>query len=202
MKHTQLLFSFGRKVLRKLRPLPSAPVSVRAPRGLRREPLLEQLSRDLLKAARCRGLEVEVFWNARLRTTAGLAVWHKKAIYLNPKLMEVSQDEVQRTLRHELAHFLAQHRVGRRRIAAHGPEWRQACADLGIPDEPRCHDLPFKRTRMERRYFYQCRECGTRLARVHRLRRRVACLKCCRKHNAGRYHERYRFIEVPDAEAA
>ena len=38
-------------------------------------------------------------------------------------------DEVDRTLRHELAHLLAQWRVGRRRIAPHGKEWRQACRD-------------------------------------------------------------------------
>src|ERR1700687_2873461 len=41
-------------------------------------------------------------------------------------------DEIERTLRHELAHLLAQFRVGRRRIAPHGAEWRRACRDLGI----------------------------------------------------------------------
>jgi predicted SprT family Zn-dependent metalloprotease len=44
----------------------------------------------------------------------------------------VVHDEIDRTLRHELAHLLAQFRVGRRRIAPHGPEWRIACRDLGI----------------------------------------------------------------------
>src|SRR6266446_8423633 len=55
----------------------------------------------------------------------------------------MARDEVDRTLRHELAHLLAQFRVGRRRIAPHGPEWREACRDLGIADEARCHNLPF-----------------------------------------------------------
>ena len=32
-------------------------------------------------------------------------------------------------------------------IAPHGAEWRQACRDLGIPNESRCHDLPLKRIR-------------------------------------------------------
>ena len=145
-----------------------------------------------------------VRWNPRLRTTAGLACWRTKTISLNPKLVEISPGEVQRTLRHELAHFLAQHRAGRVRIAAHGPEWREACRDLGIARESRCHNLPFKRSRHERKHFYACRECGTTLARVRPVKKRVACLRCCRKHNAGRYDERYRFVQVaaPDRLAA
>jgi len=201
MKHTQLLLELTNKVLRKIAPISSpAPAQPPARDGLRREPLLEELSQQLLRAAGCRDLPVEVSWNTRLRTTAGLASWHKKAIYLNPKLMEVSQEEVQRTLRHELAHFLAQHRAGRRRIAAHGPEWRKACRDLGIPNEARCHDLPFKRTRMERKYFYACRNCRTELARVRPVKRRVACIKCCRRHNNGEYHESFRFVQIPATE--
>ncbi len=195
----QMLLNFSRKTLRKLRLLPDAASSPRcAGSAVRREPLLERLSADLLRHAGCRGVPVIVQWNPRLRTTAGLACWRTKTISLNPRLTEISQSEVQRTLRHELAHFLAQHRAGRRRIAAHGPEWRQACRDLGIPRETRCHDLPFKRTKIERRHFYACRACGTPLARVRPLKRRVACIKCCRKHNGGKYSEDYRFLEVPN----
>ena len=71
-------------------------------------------------------------WNARMRTTAGVAVASRWEIWLNPALRGISPHEVERTLLHELAHLLAQHRVGRRRIAPHGQEWRQACQDLGI----------------------------------------------------------------------
>ena len=200
MKHTQLLLNLGRKVLRNLRLMPTAARPRTKGRGgvkkSGREPLLEELSQQLLKAAGCRDLKVEVHWNPRLRTTAGLACWQKKIISLNPQLKDVSQAEVQRTLRHELAHFLAQYRAGRRRIAAHGPEWREACRDLGIPRESRCHDLPFKRRRMERKHFYACRACGTELARVRPLKRAVACLKCCRKHNGGKYSEQFRFVSI------
>lgn len=203
MKHTQLVLNFGKTVLRHLRLLPDLSEIPQPRRGQatgRRDPILEKLSRQLLHAAGCRGLEVVVQWNPRLRTTAGLACWRTKTITLNPKLIDVSPQEVQRTLRHELAHFLAQYRAGRRRIAPHGEEWRQACRDLGIPREPRCHDLPFKRARMERKYFYECRACGTTLARVRPVKRRVACLKCCRRHNEGRYHERFRFVQIPPPE--
>ena len=65
-------------------------------------------------------------------------------------------DEVDRTLRHELAHLLAQWRTGRRRIAPHGPEWRDACVDLGIADEARCHNLPFATKVYPARFVYRC----------------------------------------------
>jgi SprT protein len=193
MKYTQLMLNFGKSVMRHIRLLPDFTAQPPRPK-VSRDPLLEKLSRQLLRAAGCRNLPLTVCWNPRLRTTAGLACWRTKTITLNPKLIEVSPAEVQRTLRHELAHFLAQYRAGRRRIAAHGEEWCQACRDLGIPRESRCHDLPFKRARMERKYFYACQACGTTLARVRPVRNRVACLKCCRKHNSGRYHERFRFV--------
>jgi len=198
MKHTQLMLNFGRTVLRHLRLLPDLAEKTPRPRQRagRRDPILEKISRQLLRGAGCRGVDVLVRWNPRLRTTAGLACWRTKTISLNPKLIEISPGEVQRTLRHELAHFLAQYRAGRVRIAAHGPEWREACRDLGIPRESRCHDLPFKRTRHERKHFYACRECGTTLARVRPVKKRVACLRCCRRHNEGRYDERFRFVQI------
>jgi len=199
MKHTQLMLHFGKTVLRHLRLLPDLSKEPPRPRRAagKRDPILEKLSIQLLRGAGCRGLDVIVRWNPRLRTTAGLACWRTRTISLNPALIEVSPSEVQRTLRHELAHFLAQHRAGRHRIAAHGPEWREACRDLGIPRESRCHNLPFKRARQERKHFYQCRKCNATLARVRPVKKRVACLKCCRKHNDGNYHEDFRFIQIP-----
>jgi predicted SprT family Zn-dependent metalloprotease len=204
MKYQQLLLNFGRAVMRRVRSLPDDLQKPRKRSRLRQDPLLEDFANQLLIAANCRGLNVSVCWNPGLRTTAGLASWRERQIILNPKLLEFSAGEVQRTLRHELAHLLAQHRAGRRRIEAHGPEWRAACVELGIPNEPRCHDLPFKRRKIERKFFYACPECATVLARVQPLRRRVACVKCCRKYNGGAYQERFRFktVESPSEIAA
>lgn len=204
MKYQQLLLNLGRSVMKRLRASPEDVAKPRRRSRLRHDPLLEDFANQLLSAAGTKGLHVSVCWNPSLRTTAGLACWREKRIVLNPKLVEVSAAEVQRTLRHELAHLLAQHRAGRRRIGAHGEEWRDACADLGIPNETRCHDLPFKRRKIGRKHFYACPECSTVLARVRPLRRRVACVKCCRKHNGGTYHEKFRFrqIEPPDGLAA
>jgi predicted SprT family Zn-dependent metalloprotease len=199
----QLVFNFGLNLLKQINRLPQRAVAskYRVPRGganLRRDPILEEVARVLARQVGCPALAkcVGVAWNPRMRTTAGIACYRTKQIVLNPKLIEISAGEVQRTLRHELAHLVAQHRAGRRRIAAHGDEWLQACADLGIPDEKRCHDLPFKPRRLARKYFYQCPQCETVMARVRRVKSRVACIKCCRKHNGGKYHERFRFREI------
>jgi predicted SprT family Zn-dependent metalloprotease len=196
MAHLRFCLNFGRAAMGKAGAstddLPQPPSHSR----LRSDPLLEDFANELLVAAGCQGLQVSVFWNPGLRTTAGLACWRDRRITLNPKLVEVSAEEVQRTLRHELAHLLAQHRAGRRRIEAHGIEWKKACADLGIPKEPRCHKLPFQRRKIPRKFFYACPGCGTVLGRVRPLRRRVACAKCCGKFHGGTYDPRFRFKPV------
>ena len=161
----------------------------------RRDPVLEETARRLvfpLIPELCNRLVVG--WNSRMRTTAGVAVSWRWEIWLNPALQVISEEEVHRTLLHELAHLVAQYRSGRRRIAPHGDEWRQACRDLGIPGEGRTHQLPFEGRRMKRKYLLRCPVCGDSHARVRRPKRRIACLACCRLHHGGRYHERFRFI--------
>jgi SprT protein len=161
---------------------------------------LESKARDLLhqlgavKLAR----QVRVEWNPRLKTAAGRADFGEKVISLNPRLSDhgvragLAVDEIDRTLRHELAHLLAQWRVGRRRIAPHGTEWREACRDLDIADEARCHNLPFTSKSFAARFVYVCSNCNEEFPRVRRIRRTVACLACCRKHNRGEFDPRFR----------
>ena len=107
-----------------------------------------------------------------------------------------ARDEVDRTLRHELAHLLAQFRVGRRQIASHGEEWRRACRDLGIANEARCHNLPFATKSYAARYVYVCPNCKDKFPRFRPIRRAIACLKCCRKHNRGEFDARFRLKRV------
>lgn len=205
MKSPQLFFDFVRTLRRRKTQRQRQPWAAKpdpAPH-LRRDPLLEKFSEKLLRRCGSR-LRPQVVWNRRLRTTAGTACWRTKTVTLNPRLLEIAPHEIQRTLRHELAHLLAQERAGRRRIQAHGSEWQMACADLGIPGETRCHELPFETIRPARKFFYACRACGTRIGRVRPLTRPIACLRCCKKHNGGRYHELFRFVpvETPQRQAA
>ncbi len=139
---------------------------------------------------------VRVVWNTRLQTTAGTACRTNSTIELNPRLQKFSPQQILRTLKHEAAHLLAHWRSGRRRIQTHGPEWHQACADLGIGDERAYHDLPLPRRKLTRSYAYQCPQCLTIVLRVRPFEPAPACYTCCRKHNAGQYSRLFQFVGV------
>jgi len=158
---------------------------------------LTERARELVRGLGLAGLAggVTVRWNPRMRSTAGLANYAKSLITLNPKLADFGEAEIDQTFRHELAHLIARERAGRRRIAPHGPEWKQACRDLGIADEKRCHNLPLPRRQVLRKHLYRCPECRVEIRRVRPFRTRVACLACCRKHSGGRFDERFRLVK-------
>lgn len=138
---------------------------------------------------------VQVHWNPRLRSTAGYARYPSWRIELNPRL-RAFEGQVDRTLKHELAHLVAYHRAGRRRIEPHGNEWRQACVDLGIPGEPAQHRLPLPRSQRQRPHAYQCPSCLVVVRRVRPFKRPSACLQCCRRHARGQFDTRFRFVKV------
>jgi SprT protein len=137
--------------------------------------------------------KLRVVWNPKLRSTAGYAKWPQWLIELNPRLHEYP-GQVQRTMKHELAHLIAYARAGRRRIEPHGPEWQKACTMIGIPDESARHTLPLPRSQQQRKFSYVCPSCGFAVARVRKFRRHTACLACCKTHNSGRYDVRFQFV--------
>ena len=157
------------------------------------DPDLERQARELLRTngANRIAMELRVEWNSRLKTAAGRADYRQKVISLNPRLLE-HPAEIDRTLRHELAHLLAQFRAGRRRVLPHGEEWQEACRDLGIADEKRCHNLPFPVSERARRFLYKCPNCQRDFPHTRRIKRAVACLACCRAHNGGEFDSRFR----------
>ncbi len=161
----------------------------------RRDAVLEQQCRDLLLALGLEGATklVHVIWNERLTSTAGYAAYPDWRIELNPRLREF-EGQVDRTLKHELAHLIAYLRAGRRRIEPHGKEWRQACCDVGIPGEKSHHRLPLPRRQVKRNYAYACPVCGMVVQRVRKFRRHTACLACCKLHNHGQYDRRFEFV--------
>ncbi len=164
---------------------------------------LTELCRQLLDQLDLRGAAglVKVLWNSRLRSTAGYACYPSWRIELNPRLSEF-EGQVDRTMRHELAHLVAYHRAGRKRIEPHGAEWHRACADLGIPDETARHRLPLPRRVVARNYTYACPNCGAIARRVKKFRRFTACRECCSKYSGGAYDGRFRFALVEDKKTA
>ena len=172
-----------------------------SPVVLGRDSALETQAREILTLLGADELasEVHVEWNARLFSAAGRADARRNLVSLNPRLLE-HPAEIDRTLRHELAHLLAQFRAGQRRIPPHGPAWRKACRDLGIGDEARCHTLPFPVKQRACRFLYRCSRCGKDFPRVRRIKRAIACLDCCRKFNGGKFDPkaRLRLVEGPN----
>ena len=187
----QLEFVLAGQALRLPKSEPASDALALQFQGL--DPDLERQARELLRAngASRIATDLRVEWNSRLKTAAGRADYRQKLILLNPRLFE-HPAEIDRTLRHELAHVLAQFRAGRRRIQPHGDEWRAACRDLAIGDEKRCHNLPFAARTYATRFVYRCPNCQKEFPRVRRVRRAVACLACCRKHNGGEFDARFR----------
>lgn len=139
---------------------------------------------------------VRVFWNPRMRTSAGRAFWPARVIELNPVLRGFGDVEIDRTLKHELAHLIAYERAGRRRIPPHGREWAAACCELGIPGEKACHSLPLTPRKQERKFAYVCTRCFVVVRRVRALKKPVACAACCRQYNGGRYDVRFRLVAI------
>ena len=169
---------------------------LRQSQNIDRERTLEcaQLSRELgLEELACR---LVVVWNKRMRSTAGRAFWPEGKIELNPKLEEVAPTEVHRTMLHELAHLVAYARAGRKRIAAHGAEWRQACDDLEIFDERATHSLPLPSRTMRLKWKYTCPACGEGFERARKMKRYAGCYQCCKSHNGGYYHKKFRLVET------
>lgn len=162
-----------------------------------RDAVLEKQARDWLDRLGLHegAMKLKVEWNRKLRSTAGYAKWPMWKVELNPLLADFP-GQVDRTLKHELAHLIAYARAGRKRIDPHGKEWRKACADLGIPDESARHTLPLPRSKQTRNYTYQCPSCTVKVERVRKFQRHTACLACCRKHNHGRYDARFQFMLI------
>ena len=199
LKQLELRFDFGPAILRSL-----CRTTKTGRPALARDTELEKTARELLRnlGALPVAQAIRVEWNARLRSCAGRADTSRFIISLNPRLREHGADEIDRTFRHELAHLLARFRAKRRRIAPHGPEWRQACADLGIANESRCHNLPFPITRRAQPYLYRCPNCRRDFPRARRIRRVIACLECCRKYNGGEFDARFRLKRINKPGAA
>ena len=105
----QLEFVLVGRALRLPKPEQASDALVLHFQGL--GPDLERQARDLLRAngAARIAAELRVEWNSWLKTSAGRADYRQKLISLNLKLVE-HPSEIDRTLRHELAHILAQFR--------------------------------------------------------------------------------------------
>jgi SprT protein len=161
---------------------------------LGRDSVLEHKCRQWIKDLGVVGIpqDIQVRWNSRMTTTAGYARFPAFVIDLNQHLKKY-EEEIERTLKHELAHLLALAKYGVK-IEAHGAEWKYYCAKLGISDETVRHRLQLgERRQVEKKYTYHCLNCKIEVKRVRKFKRYTACLSCCQKYNGGKYSSLYQF---------
>ncbi len=156
-------------------------------------PLDQDLQAYAEKALRSIGEDViaqrmTIYWNRRMRTTAGRALLQTYEVQMNPKIAQFGAAEVWQTVLHELAHLVAWHRYQHR---GHGTPWKAACAELGIPNESVTHDLPLQRRTQRKNWRYKCPHCGLSFDRARRAKPNSACAECCKQHNGGKFTKKF-----------
>ncbi|MHB8514989.1 MAG: SprT-like domain-containing protein [Dehalococcoidia bacterium] len=106
-------------------------------------------------------------------------------------------DETLLVLKHELAHWAARWRYGRR-IAPHGREFRMVAKELDERITVTCPPFAHKERAQRRSWHMMCPHCR----RTYRRRRRdkVACRACCDSYAAGHYDRRFRLVVMSRAE--
>jgi len=106
-------------------------------------------------------------------------------------------DETLLVLKHELAHWAARWRYGRR-IAPHGREFRMVAKELDERITVTCPPFAHKERAQRRTWHMMCPRCR----RTYRRRRRdkVACRSCCDAYAGGHYDRRFRLLVISRAE--
>jgi SprT protein len=104
----------------------------------------------------------------RLRVSAGLAHFREGAISLSVEIL-TTKERLADTLLHEYAHLLAFARHGAAG-KGHGPAWRQAMADVGLPAVVR-HRYEVRRNSRRQVVLYACARCGVQIERSRRFAR-------------------------------
>lgn len=142
---------------------------------------IEQLALDLMSRYGLISRGWIFAWD-RAKRRYGLCCYRTQTISLSRPLALIAPEEVEDTLRHEIAHALAGDQAG------HGREWRIIARRVGARPE-RCggthsKDLPPG-------WAATCSHCGYVSKFFRKPRRIKACGRCCKQYNGGRFTERF-----------
>jgi hypothetical protein len=95
------------------------------------------------------------------------------------------EDAIREILKHEMIHLWL---FERGLPHGHTPEFRRKARELGQPKTRHNIALPAPKSGWE----YSCLACGESFTRRRRYGRPVACARCCKLFNSGRYDAQYK----------
>ena len=78
--------------------------------------------------------KIQMRWNSRMRTRAGVAYLVSRRIELNPRLLAQNPEMIYECFAHELAHIVVYSQY-ERQARAHGKEWRALMRAVGFEPE-------------------------------------------------------------------
>lgn len=133
-------------------------------------------------------------FNTRKRA-AGLCSKGKKTIYISKWLLDQNLHkslEFENTLRHEIAHALEFEIRG---ASDHGRLWKFIARQVLCTAE-RCFTSEQIGVTETTKYTLICDTCGKKQPRHKVMKKQMACGKCCRELNFGRYSEKYVLRQV------
>ncbi len=133
-------------------------------------------------------------WNTRLRTSAGRFIPGSRKFWREaPPIIEVAsylleEDKaiafIHDTIAHEMIHYWL---WVRKRPFGHNAEFLMKMNQMGVSRyNPVPRSRPF-------RYVYKCAHCAAEFFAKRRLGA-LACAKCCKLHNDGRYDHQFRLV--------
>lgn len=132
------------------------------------------------------GLDVESGWGFQFdhaRRRFGCCNYRTRTISLSAPLTRLNDEaQVRQTLLHEIAHALVPHG------SHHGPVWVKKAQEIGHTGN-RCYDSNVVK-RPAKKWKATCPKCGK--VTLRHKRGDVACGKCCKKYNGGRYSLDYK----------
>lgn len=172
------------------------------PNGATLAALYEELNHEYFEAILppCR-----LMWSRRLTRAAGNIDVRRRIIKLSvPLLIESFQGTLfgpsfqicgvdcdsyetalREILKHEMIHLWLHERG---RPSGHTAEFRAKARAIGQPKTRHAIALPLPK----RGWIYVCVHCGHEFTRRRRYGRAVACGRCCKTHNGGKFDERFR----------
>lgn len=133
------------------------------------------------------------------KTAKGTCSKSKKTIFISEWLLKQNLDKAlsfENTLRHEIAHAIDFETRG---TSDHGRIWK-AIARKVLCDAERCYSSDSIKITEETKYTVVCDNCGKKEPSHKRIPKiemgSVACGKCCRKHNNGKFSKDYILRQV------